>query len=608
MRNMLSTYIRKLVDRFTMTDAAKTRRRSRSRFTPDFELLEIRLNPGSADPANVTAIYDATAHSLSVSFQQAIGSRDTPVYGASFLDPASPTANGGLILNAVTTSGSNILTFPTGSTLGLLPGQTVTGTGIQAGTTVLSVDSSSQVTLSQAATANSLLPSGTSLTFTLVLTGTLTAGSNIVWGLPSTAGLFVGESLAGTGIPIPKLPTNPTTGTPELTTRIASIGADGHSITLTANATASGAQNLTFITGLALDGTGQEFISNTIDNVTVYTFTYTYSATYQNPFLLSAPPDVCMTMYHNTGVASGFHSVVGDGPGLNTDNSITNNHNSGDYQVYNGQIDYNLSGKVDGGDNTPIVNMNGTLTNGSITVTGLSNTSGLYVGEYVTTQGLPAGDQIASIGADGHSITLTAAATVNGGKPLTFDTVTLGGYRIINGMIDLNRDGTINNADTTSTLAGHPQFNGFNVINGRLDLNGDGRIDPGDNGDLGIKALCATPTVINNAPAGLSGFVTDNTGLPVAGVTLTLTDGQSNTLTAVTDVNGFYQFNGLAAGLYSVTVTPPSGYIADGEFVGTVNGATDGNPESLTVINAISLASGDNGVNYNFVLQTCCAG
>src|SRR5215831_11224036 len=65
---------------------------ARRGFTPGFELLEDRLTPGSADPANVTAIYDAAAHSLSVSFQHAIGSRDTPVYGAAFLDPAYPTA------------------------------------------------------------------------------------------------------------------------------------------------------------------------------------------------------------------------------------------------------------------------------------------------------------------------------------------------------------------------------------------------------------------------------------------------------------------------------------------------------------------------------------
>jgi hypothetical protein len=605
---MLSAFIRKLMDRFSGTYAVETRRRAR--FLLNIEPLESRLNPGSANPANVTAIYDATAHSLSVSFQQAIGSKDTPVYAAAFLDPADPSTGGGLTLNAVTTSGSNVLTFASDTTtLGLLPGQTVTGSGIPAGTTIVSVDSSSQVTLSNAATATSLA-TGTSLTFTLVLTGTLTSGSNTVTGLASTAGLWVGESVTGTGVPIPQLPTNPTAGTPETTTRIASIGADGHSITLTANATTSGAESLTFVTGLALDGSGMEFLSTVIDNTTVFTQTYTYSATYQNPFLLTPPPDVCVTMYHNTGVASGFHSVVGDGPGLNTDNSLTNNHNTGDYWVYNGLIDYNLSGKSDGGDSTQTTVMNGTLANGSTTVTGLSGTGALYVGEYVTGQGLPAGDQIASIGADGHSIALTAAATATGGKSLTFDTATVAGYRIINGAVDLNRDGTISNADTTSTLAGHPQFDGFNVIGGKVDFNGNGKIDAGDTGDTGLEAICTTPTVINNnsGQASLSGFVILDAGgnlNPFGNVLLTLTGttstGQQVTLSVLSNPDGSYSFGNLQAGTYTVTETVPAGDIAESASAGTVNGTTDGTVDpTSTQIFGITLGATDTGTDYDF--------
>jgi hypothetical protein len=609
------------------------------------------LNPGSANPTNVTAIYDATAHSLSVSFQEAIGSKDTPAYAAAFLDPANPSTGGGLVLNAVTTSGSNVLTFAGDTTtLGLLPGQTVTGSGIPAGTTIVSVDSSSQVTLSNAATATSL-PTGTSLTFNLIMSGTLTSGSNTVTGLASTAGLWVGESVLGTGVPIPKLPTNPTPGSPETIVTIASIGADGHSITLSTNATTSGTESLTFVTGLALDGSGMEFLGNTINTTVVYTQTYTYSATYQNPFLLTPPPDVCMTMYHNTGVASGFHSVVGDGPGLNTDNSLTNDHNTGDYWVYNGLIDYNLSGNIDGGDNTPTSTANGTLTTGSTTVTGLltvvsgkttsgsatvtvggpgvnalfvgepvtgagipagttiaainsNNTitlsqnatatsggtnltfdfaSGLHVGEYVTGQGLPAGTQVASTGPTAGTITLTAAATAMGAKPLTFDTATVAGYRIINGAIDLNHDGTISNADTTSTLAGNPQFGGFNVIAGKVDFNGNGKIDAGDTGDTGIEAICTTPTVINNNPQGtasVAGTVTfsqgggDTTG-PVTDATVTLTDSSNNSVSIPVGSDGSYSFGSLVAGTYTITVVSPS----DGTQTATIT-LTDG--EALT--------------------------
>jgi uncharacterized repeat protein (TIGR01451 family) len=558
------------------------------------ERLEDRLTPGSANPANVTAIYDYAARSLSVSFQEAIGSKDTPVYGAAFLG-TYPTTQGGISLSGITTNGSKLVTFQSDTTtLGLLVGQTVTGTGILSGTTIASVDSSSQVTLSKAATATSLTP-GTSLTFTLVLNGTLASGSKIVTGLSSTAGLFVGESLAGTGIPIPQLPSNPTQGTPETGTRIASIGADGHSITLTANATASGTQSLTFITGLALDGSGMEFMSSVVDNTTVYTQTYSYSSTYQNPFLLTPPPDVCMTLYHDTGATGGSHSVVGDGPGLNSDNSLNNNNNSGDYQVYSGLLDYTLDGKAVGSDDTPTTALNGMLTTGSTTVTGLSSTSALYVGEYVTGSGLPAGDQVASI-VNGTTITLSAAATATGGKNLTFDTATVAGYRIIHGEVDLNRDGAISNGDTTSTLAGNPQFNGFNVISGKIDLNGNGKIDSGDTGGSDLSALCATPTVIN--------YETDLSITKSDGVTtVTAGDGIVRTYTITVTNNG-----PAAAQNVSVTDTWPAGFtegtITDaygtvtpgsgGKFTAALGTITPGASKSIKVTyTVLSSTTGD---------------
>src|SRR5262249_51404280 len=117
-------------------------------------------------------------------------------------------------------------------------------------------------------------------------------------------------------------------------------------------------------------------------------------------------------------------------------------------------------------------------------------TASLSVGEYLTGTGLPAGDAVASRGPAAGTITLTTAATTTGSKALTFNTDMVGGYRIINGAVDLNRDGAISSADTTSTLAGHPQFNGFNVINGKVDLDGNGKIDSNDTGDSGVDAFC----------------------------------------------------------------------------------------------------------------------
>ncbi len=84
---------------------------------------------------------------------------------------------------------------------------------------------------------------------TLTLTGTLTNTSPTVTGLSSTAALTVGLAVSGTGIPSPSV--QPTTHT----TVIASIDS-ATQITLSANATANGAQSLTFGTAISLDPGG----------------------------------------------------------------------------------------------------------------------------------------------------------------------------------------------------------------------------------------------------------------------------------------------------------------------------------------------------------------
>jgi len=83
------------------------------------------------------------------------------------------------------------------STAGFQVGWIVTGTGIPANTTILSVDSSSQIHLSQNATAGG----GQSLSFSVQSSGNTTKSSAIITGIPSTAGLQVGFDVSGPGIP-----------------------------------------------------------------------------------------------------------------------------------------------------------------------------------------------------------------------------------------------------------------------------------------------------------------------------------------------------------------------------------------------------------------------
>ncbi len=75
-------------------------------------------------------------------------------------------------------------------------GWNVAGSGVPTGATILSVDSPTQIHLS----ANATITVGSVLTVTVVTTGNLAKGSNIITGIPSTTGFQSGWLVAGTGL------------------------------------------------------------------------------------------------------------------------------------------------------------------------------------------------------------------------------------------------------------------------------------------------------------------------------------------------------------------------------------------------------------------------
>jgi hypothetical protein len=129
----------------------------------------------------------------------------------------------------------------------------------------------------------------------------------------------------------------------------------------------------------------------------------------------------------------------------------------------------------------------------------------------------------------------------------------------------------------------------------------------GGGGSNFTGSLSGTQTVTPAQLASLSGFVTDTAGNPLFGVTLVLSTtnsaGDTVTVQATTDSNGFFIFTGLQADLYMVTVLPPSGYQNAGEQVGTVNGQSDGTDLGNGQLGNIDLVGGNNGINYDFQEQ-----
>jgi hypothetical protein len=122
-----------------------------------------------------------------------------------------------------------------------------------------------------------------------------------------------------------------------------------------------------------------------------------------------------------------------------------------------------------------------------------------------------------------------------------------------------------------------------------------------------------TPEVVtgpvDQTPATLSGTVRDTSGNTMAGVTLTLSGtndlNQQVTLTVTTDANGYYLFETLRPGTYTITETPPAApegftYGDTTSNSGTITGGIPMGNANGTAITSITVGFGDVGTDYDF--------
>ena len=88
-----------------------------------------------------------------------------------------------------------------------------------------------------------------------------------------------------------------------------------------------------------------------------------------------------------------------------------------------------------------------------------------------------------------------------------------------------------------------------------------------------LGALALAPAAAGAQDTGISGTVTDTTGLVLPGVTVEATDAAGNVQVSFSDGTGTFTFSGLAPGTYQVTVTLP-GFNAPAQEVEVAAGAT----------------------------------
>ncbi|MGA7702676.1 MAG: peptidylprolyl isomerase [Thermoguttaceae bacterium] len=162
-------------------------------------------------------------------------------------------------------------------------------------------------------------------------------------------------------------------------------------------------------------------------------------------------------------------------------------------------------------------------------------------------------------------------------------------------------------ASENATITYHAWDTTGGAATGYVDLSGTNAT--GGSTAYSTATDTASLTVVNTS--SISGYVyvgdgqlkkMDATHAVLQGVviTLSLQNGSSwaDVAKTMTDKNGYYHFDDLAAGTYQVTETQPTIYLDGEETLGTIGGVSEGTTGANQF--SITLADGDNATCYNF--------
>ena len=235
--------------------------------------------------------------------------------------------------------------------------------------------------------------------------------------------------------------------------------------------------------------------------------------------------------------------------------------------------DDNNNGTIDGSESTRISGVTVNLT-GPTSDTKVTNASGYYLFENL----VPGVYTVTQIQNTGHACNIPGRATP--------------------GTVESNPQGTADNANGSATYG--------NVIS-NITIAAAGNTSVNYNfGEL--RPATVAGTVFNDTDRD-DVKETGEPGIVGVSIALSCTDYRDRNYVAntTTATDGTYSFTGLlptsAAGC-TVTETQPSGYDDGGELVGTIDGGTVGTGDDLDAnsdnINTIVLASGKDGVDYDF--------
>lgn len=240
-----------------------------------------------------------------------------------------------------------------------------------------------------------------------------------------------------------------------------------------------------------------------------------------------------------------------------------------------------VSGTITDTGGNPIAGVTVTITGDGGTFTAVTGSDGSYLVDNV-----PVGTYQATIvSPDGYTLSESPGPftiPVDSETPITDQDFVLAVNPTLSGQVTA---GGIGVAGVTVTAASGDRT--YSTVTGADGSYSFPRIDPGDY-DVSIvppagytptSPISRTETVaaadvpdvdFSLAKAGvIAGTVVDDSGSPISGVTITV-EGPGGPFTVVTNEVGEYDLDDLPPGTYTVTVTPPSGYLPDGPTVRTV--------------------------------------